>query len=1568
MKKTKQILILFLLWVGGIYISECQIVINGDVTICSGNSTTLSVGTASPSSDNCNSSVNMCNGSTIVTCGETICFYDSGGPNSSYGNSESYVHTFTSSNSGHVTITFLTANGETCCDYITVYDGTSTSSTQLHYGLLSTVNGNVSFTSSGSSLTVQFTSDGSVTYDGWSAIVYCGESAGGSTTSCSSSVNMRNGSTTVTCGESICFYDSGGPNSSYGNSESYVHTFRSSGSEHITITFLSANGETCCDYISIYDGTSTSSTELHYGLLSTVNGNVSFTSSGTSLTVEFTSDGSVTYDGWSAIVSCGNGGGGGGGNCSTSVNMRNGSTIVNCGESVCFYDSGGPSGSYGNSESYVHTFTSSTNTPLTINFTSATGETCCDYIYVYDGNSVNATQLHYGLLSTVNGNVSYTSTGGSLTVKFTSDGSVTYDGWSATVYCDPSYNYNYSWSTGATTPTITVTPNGTTTYSVTVSGDGIETQTASITINVVDCGSSGCPSISPAELGTGNTNIIVDCDVTEITLAANAVATAATANDYTVTSIPYAPPYSFTDGTRIFADATDDTWGSVVNLPFAFCYYGNTYTQIVPGANSVATFNTDVAEGSCAWSFSSSLPSSSLFENTIFACYRDIYPSSSDYVASTGSGAIYEGVLGAYPCRSYKLSFNNIKLFSCTEVTTFSSMIVLYEGTNIIDIYLRDAPTCTDWNSGNGVIGIQNGDGTAAVVPPGRNTGSWTAHNEAWRFVPTGTPVYTVTWYQGSDITGPVVGTGDVITITPTGTTDYTARLQYTACNGNTFDIVNTCHVTVNNSAPPVTVTASPDYLCANSPTTLTVSAPGATSYAWSTGATTATTTAYPTTEPTTYTVTVGYANGCHSLGSVTVHLDQTPPVYSGNVGPIAANVSGCVSTVPDLTGMVRPYCTDDLTATANLTITQSPTAGSTISGPTTVTLTITDACGNSSTATVQVTVPDLPQLQLVQQHDILCYGASTGYLSVAGSSGTPPYTFRWTTGSASNPANGSNGTTISSLQADTYTVTLTDAEGCTVTGTYTLQYLNQPMVAGTLSEEQVICSGGAPQPLSVSGSSGGADSYYVWQQSTDGTTFTNIAGAGNGSTYAPGNLPQRTCYRVAYTSDSCGVVYTNTICITLGEPARTEIEDIVCYGVPYAGNGFNIPAASLTTPGIHTDSLTLQTAEGCDSIVVLHLTVLPPVTSTDEQTIVENQLPYTWNSVVFTAEGTQTAVLTGSDGCDSTVTMTLHVNPNVSVSIDTTVCDNALPLQWQGVTFTAEGTQSVVYPSSTGSDSTVYLTVHVIPPVFVTVRDGVCQNEPYSGYGFTVTAEETAVEGVVERSQLYFTPLGCDSTVTLLLTVYPNYNHHFDVVACDSMIWNGQIYRQSGTYTQQFTSAHGCDSTVTKDVEVVNTDLALINHTPDFCEDFEAELEVVTQLEHIRWSTGEENVNHIVAHHAGAYVVTANTAHCEAFDRIVIPACAFNLYIPNAITPSNGDGTNDYFFLPDGMLSQVETFEIRIFDRWGRMVFQSENPRFRWDGREKGKLRAPNTYSYYIKLSVYGGGDYLYKGVITVL
>ena len=77
--------------------------------------------------------------------------------------------------------------------------------------------------------------------------------------------------------------------------------------------------------------------------------------------------------------------------------------------------------------------------------------------------------------------------------------------------------------------------------------------------------------------------------------------------------------------------------------------------------------------------------------------------------------------------------------------------------------------------------------------------------------------------------------------------------------------------------------------------------------------------------------------------------------------------------------------------------------------------------------------------------------------------------------------------------------------------------------------------------------------------------------------------------------------------------------------------------------------------------------------------TICQNALPYSWNSQSLTAAGTYTAVLQNINGCDSTVTLNLTVNPNVSSTQNITICQNALPYSWNNQSLTAAGTYTAV-------------------------------------------------------------------------------------------------------------------------------------------------------------------------------------------------------------------------------------------------------------------------------------------------
>ncbi len=333
---------------------------------------------------------------------------------------------------------------------------------------------------------------------------------------------------------------------------------------------------------------------------------------------------------------------------------------------------------------------------------------------------------------------------------------------------------------------------------------------------------TGCPSIYPAGTVSG-LDTTIQCGGC-LWLHADVVATATTANDYTVSSILYNPPFSFSAGTQL-TGFTDDHYIQVMNLPFNFCFYGSTYSQICVGSNGIISFNPANANGYCTYSFYGGLPIpnagfSSDAKNAIYGVYEDIYPNYS----GNNSGQIFTGVMGQYPCRTACVSYYRCPLFGNYSVTN-TYQIVLYEGTNIIDVYIQNRSCCSSTNNGEGLVGVQDATGTRAVSPQGRNGGTWTTQYEAWRFTPTGTPHYVVTWYDGLDTnqaTATILGHDTInsdtavsrIYVCPTGVNHYTARLRYIACNGEHFDIINTTTITSNE--PVYTDTT----LCSNTPYT----------------------------------------------------------------------------------------------------------------------------------------------------------------------------------------------------------------------------------------------------------------------------------------------------------------------------------------------------------------------------------------------------------------------------------------------------------------------------------------------------------------------------------------------------------------------------------------------------------------------------------------------------------------------------------------------------------------------------------------------------------------------------
>lgn len=310
--------------------------------------------------------------------------------------------------------------------------------------------------------------------------------------------------------------------------------------------------------------------------------------------------------------------------------------------------------------------------------------------------------------------------------------------------------------------------------------------------------STACPSNVAGGLGLSGVdpNPYNNCTGSNCTTLEATYSNLGNTSTYTVQSIPYAPPYQFGCLANAISVSVDDVWSDLITLPFNFCFYGNTYNQFVVGSNGVVSFNTtdNTPGGMNNWLINNNLPNTALTLNSIFGAYHDIDPSESGEVG-------WELVTMPSGCRAMVIGWSQVPMYSlsCSSMQ-YTGMMVLYENTNIIDVFIKDKPVCASWNDGNAIVGVQNNTGTQAVVAPGRNglDPNWTATNEAWRFMPAGTSISTITWYEGSGTTGTIVGTTPTVSVCPTTTTTYTARVRYTFCNGAIVDLTDEATVTID--------------------------------------------------------------------------------------------------------------------------------------------------------------------------------------------------------------------------------------------------------------------------------------------------------------------------------------------------------------------------------------------------------------------------------------------------------------------------------------------------------------------------------------------------------------------------------------------------------------------------------------------------------------------------------------------------------------------------------------------------------------------------------------------------
>lgn len=344
-----------------------------------------------------------------------------------------------------------------------------------------------------------------------------------------------------------------------------------------------------------------------------------------------------------------------------------------------------------------------------------------------------------------------------------------------------------------------------------------------------------------------------------------------------------------------------------------------------------------------------------------------------------------------------------------------------------------------------------------------------------------GTPPYTFLWSNNA--------TTDAISNLTAGT----YFLTVTDAN----DCVVMGSATVNQFPGLQVIPSSTDVSCPGSTDgTASVVINGGTppfTYNWSNGADTP---QIGNLSPGTYTVTVSGSLGCEGEASVTIGEPSALVLQTSSQDATCAGFSDGQASVT-VSGGTPPYSYS--WSSGSVTTTATGLAAGTYM------VTVTDANGCTEMASVEVGEPTPVQL-IVDQLSPTCEGTANGVTTATASGGTPPYTYQW--------SNGDSGETIVNLAAGTYTVTATDANGCTGTGMVTIEELENPICTVNVVSE-VTTFGGSDGVLECLVNGGSGPYIYQWSDGQTGQTANNLTAGTYSVTVTDANGCMTTCENV---------------------------------------------------------------------------------------------------------------------------------------------------------------------------------------------------------------------------------------------------------------------------------------------------------------------------------------------------------------------------------------------------------------------------------------------------------------------
>lgn len=830
------------------------------------------------------------------------------------------------------------------------------------------------------------------------------------------------------------------------------------------------------------------------------------------------------------------------------------------------------------------------------------------------------------------------------------------------------------------------------------------------------------------------------------------------------------------------------------------------------------------------------------------------------------------------------------------------------------------------------------------------------------------------------------------ITITPTSQTTYSVTLISAAGPGCVTVLTDTVFV-----HPLTTVSITPVNAACGTPGSAQAVISGGTlphSYSWSNGQTT---TAISGLSAGTYTLTVTDALGCTSMQPVTI--TQSAGL---NLNITSANPScmGSGSAAVNATGGNSPYTylwSNGQTTSAITNI----TAGN-------YSVIASDAGGCTSTATVTVSGTSSSITAVTSSNPAACN--SPGNASVSATGGNSPYTYSW--------SNGQTTSTVTNLSAGNYTVTISDASGCTAIATVSVSGSSSPIANFTTGP---VCLGSSTQ---FTNSSSGNPTSWSWNFG-NGVTST-LQNSSN--TYTAAGT-----YSVVLTvTDANGCSNTVTLPATVDpKPTAMFSPTSACFNnsTPFTDNSTGNPAQwfwdfgdggnsvlqnpshTYSAPGSYIVSLIVTIAGGCKDTIAqtVHINPLPnpifaappvcigtPSSFSDLSTISTGNITvWSWNfgdpgsgpanvsglqnpSHAYSSAGSFSVILTvtSDSGCQGTIMLPVLVNsipaaaftsPNQCINTSSVFTDNSTgnPISWNWDFGDSSGNSAQQNPSHIYSSAGTY-TITLI----ISSAAGCSDTTAGVVTIYPVPVPLFKADTVCAGTPTSFTDLSFITTGTIT-----SWNWSFGDGGTSNQQNPSHLYASSGNFNVALavTSNNGCIDTLKINTIVHGWPTADFCITPDkapatdpvfnFCDQWSSDV--------VQWSwdfgDGDGDTINTDPIHSYSAVVANNDFY--AFDVCVHvknqygcwdTVCKAVELIPEFTfyIPNtftpNQDFMNETFF---GKSRGVKEYTIWLFDRWGNLIWDCtyEGKNTDWDNQGQDGM---SSYCKWDGVVVQGGMD----------